>query len=402
MYKFHAIRGSFGALDTFLIMIPPNEIAEVVGHDPRGMYNKKEFHLPPKTLALYEDVQRAVLKDKVDDIEEYTEKYSQPTTTAYGALPALSVGLKTPPKFKRFDNIETDETEIGTLTLLHGAKDNALYLDGLKRACAILNLSDRQKHGQVSVAVMLFSPKEGKTLTDSDLGQLFYDFNAKSTPIPRNIAVSRDTRDPHIQLANYVSACSVIVDNGGVDRKGKSIGMKSKELFVLRDIVAFARAAADDTWAVEHLKDRVKDSNLTDKTLPDFEKNVVLFLDGLVSGMTPTVFKDRVNNVHLLAPVWTTFGVTFHDLYVKLGIQGAELAEYGTKIGKLDWNRFAKRLEGLMMTKSTKKGDLRIPKQGGSPLRRDLTKQLRDELGIAAKVYAWTHRDEMPTAAAAE
>ena len=249
---------------------------------------------------------------------------------------------------------------------------------------------------------MLFSPKEGKTLTDGDLGQLFYDFNAKATPIPRNIAVSRDTRDPHIQLAIHISACSIIVDNGGVDRKGKSIGMKSKELFVLRDIVAFARAAADDTWAVEHLKDRVKDSSLTDQTLPDFERNVVLFLDGLVSGMTPTVFKDRVNNVHLLAPVWTTFGVTFHDLHVKLGIQGAELAEYGTKIGKLDWNRFAKRLEGLMMTKPTKKGDLRIPKQGGSPLRRDLTKQLRDELGIAAKVYAWTHRDEMPTAVAAE
>jgi hypothetical protein len=129
MYSFPAIRGGFGALDTFLIMIPPGEIPQVVGHDPRGMQNKKEFHLPPKTLELYENIQRSVVDKNVDNLKEYIAKYTSPEAIGIGALPALAVGLKTAPKFKTFENIDQDDGEIGTLKLLHGAKDNALYLD---------------------------------------------------------------------------------------------------------------------------------------------------------------------------------------------------------------------------------------------------------------------------------
>jgi DndB-like DNA-sulfur modification-associated protein len=391
MYSFVAIKGVFGALDTFLIMVPPGEIPEVVGHDPRGMYDKKVFSLPKKTLELYENVQRAVLKEKVKDLEQYTARYSHADANGVGALPALSVGLKTAPKFKRFDKIDSndDDTEVGTLKLHHSAKDNALYLDGLKRACAILNKSEDNALGSITVAIMLFAPREGRTLTDVDLAQLFFDFNSKATPIPKTIAVSRDSRDPYISLANALAEMPVISDNGGVDKKHGSLGKKSTNIVILPDLITFVRGATEGVRAVERQKEPVANPILTDETRVGFMESIPAFLGGIVEGMTRDTFRDRVNHVHLSGAVWGAWGVIFNDLYVKLGRRGPELLAYARRIGQLDWGRSAERLHDLLsdkVNKSTGKVSRVWSRGGGHNLRRPLVDLLRKELGIAAEI----------------
>lgn len=401
MYSFPAIKGVMGALDTYLIMIPPGEIPEVVGHDPRGMYDKKLFHLPPMTLELYENVQRSVRTDKVTELEDYTETYSNPDSVGVGALPALSVGLKTAPKFKRQEVEWADDQEIGTLKLLHGAKDNALYLDGLKRACAILNKFDENKLGMITVAVMLFAPRGDRVLSYSDLAQLFYDFNSKSTPIPKNVSLSRDGRDPHIQLANAIAESEAIASNGGVDRKGRSIGNKSKEIVIFKDLVAFVRGACEDEWGVENQKDRPENSPLTPETHSKFQQNIGHYLSAFVDGMTADTFRDRSNHVHLLAPVWMALGVAFHDLHIKLGIRDDELATYGRRIGQLDWGRTALRLSDLRGDKTSNEGKVTRGWTGsGAQIRRALTVKLREELGIKDRIASWKAKKESLPAAA--
>lgn len=394
-YVLTALKGEFGPLDTYLCHIPAGEIVGIVGHDPRGMYDPKKFHLPEPTKELYQLVQRAVDRKKVDELENYVEEFSKDVPDhGVGALPALSVGFRKAPTFTQAEGFRARSATVGEIELPSNVLTGALYLDGLKRACAVLNKYDEAKLGLITIAVMVFAPKPGKELSHQDLAQLFYDFNSKSTPIPRNIAVSRDGRDPHIQLANFLSGCAPIVNNGGVDRKGKSLGNKSSHICVLKDLVAFARAAADDEWAVEHLKDKPSHSPLESAPRREvLQQNLVVYLDALISGMTPTKFKDHISHIHLMAPVWTTFAILFHDLHVKLGMTDSELAGYASKIGQLDWSRHAPRLDPFMQNKTNAKGKtLRIPLQGGSQLRRALKKLVREELGITQQVEAWDRR----------
>jgi hypothetical protein len=394
-----AIRGSFGALDCYLVMVPPNEIEEVVGHDPRLMMEPKSHKLTQNIYDLYQDVQRAVDKGKVAELEEYVERYSQEDAVGIGALPALSVGFKKAPAFLKYDGLESYESELGRVKIT-SIKDNALYLDGLKRACAILNRADKLGKNSM-VAVMLFAPKGDKVLSHADLAQLFYDFNSKATPIPRNVAVSRDGRDPHIQLANLLSECDPIKINGGVDRLSKSLGNKSGAVLVIKDMVSFARAAADDSWAVEHLKNPIPESVLNDpEKRPRFEEHLVAFLRDFIESMGREKFRDRLNHVHLMAPVWATIGIIFHDLYIKLELRGVELSDKSRALGALDWRRTAERLAPHMQDKVSKNKNIRVPIQGGSQMRRQLVPQVRMELAIADQVSAWETREKATLQAA--
>jgi hypothetical protein len=399
MHSFTAIRGKFGKLAMYALMIRPEDITELVGHDPRGWINKT---LPKKITELYEMVQRVSKRSDLVALEAYAANYSHREAIGIGAFPALSVGLVTAPKFEPYvlKGIDPDCGDVGLLKLKIG-KGEALYLDGCKRACAILNKFDEGALGLVYVPITIFAPQPGESdLGDQELGQIFSDFNTKAIAVKASLGYERDTRDPYIALANTIADSGIIKSNGGVDRKRDSLGGKSTNVATLKDLVVFVKGAVDGETAVEHQK-KMPEQTLDEKNRPEYERLIPIFLGGMVDGMTRDTFRDRTHHLHLLAPVWAALGVVFHDLHTKLAIRDdAQLVDYGRQVGSLDWGRSAPRLKNLL--RGTISGK-QSPWSGSTAItRRALTPQLRAELGIEAQVTAWTENRGAVIATAAE
>ena len=96
-----AIRGHFGreSLYTFQTQVRPEQIINLLGHDPRHDNWKK---LPADLKQLYEKVQRKTTKNRRESVEGYLEDRLVTFQTP-GGFPSLCIGMTNPPEFEPGD-----------------------------------------------------------------------------------------------------------------------------------------------------------------------------------------------------------------------------------------------------------------------------------------------------------
>ena len=84
-----AVRGFFGTdLTTFQTQIRPDQIVQILGHDPRSVHWRR---LTSDLRQMYEYLQRPTNKDRREGIAEYIENRLGPNSYAIGSSNGTAV-----------------------------------------------------------------------------------------------------------------------------------------------------------------------------------------------------------------------------------------------------------------------------------------------------------------------
>jgi hypothetical protein len=216
----------------------------------------------------------------------------------------------------------------GDLQLSPDMRHPNILLDGLGRVTGLLDAMDddndpeiRNWAQDVEVLVMLITGTPGHTLSYEQLGQLFFDFNALSEPVPQGQAIDLDQSDPYIQVAARICKLPIVTSNGGMDPRAIKIG-KSREVWVTKPIMLrAARAAAQGPGShVDHIREAINDqrewmkgSKQQQELLERFDEALTTMVEAL-GGTVPAG-----NTMLCTATWWIAFGLVLHDLYRTYG-----------------------------------------------------------------------------------
>src|ERR1043166_4013988 len=220
-----AVRGFFGQdLTTFQTQIRPDQIVQILGHDPRSANWKS---LPADLRQIYEYLQRATTKGRREGIGEYIEERLSPDAIAIGAFPAICIGMVRPAMFKSLQEDQSSpDSSAGTLSLELSDGNRRIMLDGLARVTGALDLIEEQETESnvgewFSFPVTFYAPTTN-VITLEQLGQLFHDFNFLQTRVNANQAIALDKSDPYIQLTNKLGRSDTLQQYGGMEERSGS------------------------------------------------------------------------------------------------------------------------------------------------------------------------------------
>lgn len=338
-----AVRGFFaGDLTTFQTQIRPDQIVQILGHDPRSLNWK---YLPADLRQMYEYLQRATKKDRREGTASYIEERLAPEAITIGAFPAISIGMVRPATFKSTNDDPTSPlSSVGLLHLELSDTNRRIILDGLARVTGALDLMDERPDAKVgdwfSFPVTFYAPS-GRVTTLEQLGQLFHDFNFLQTRVNANQAIALDKSDPYIQLTNRLGRSHAFTQYGGMEERAASLGTKSSAIVVQRVLLRFVRGACEGRRFQESNLSRTDNPNLTAQTLPELQTKLEHFVATIAERMGFDRFKDR-DSLHLSAPGWQVLGLIFHDITFRLRERLTDRArsEVVDHLAQVDWSRF--------------------------------------------------------------
>jgi DGQHR domain-containing protein len=386
-----AVQGQFGPrLVTYTTQMPPSAIETIVGHDPRSKLWKR---LPDDLARIYEHLQRATTKSRLESILRYIRYRFVERSIIVGAFPAISIAVQNPTPFERYENTDSG---VGVLQFDLSRRNLRIIVDGLGRASASLELvemsesediSEPTREGlkkilsEFSLPTVFYMPAPGtRPLSLEEMQQLFHDFNFKVAAVPARVAISLDHSDLYIGLTNRIGKSDVIVRHGGMEFKAASLGKKSTAIVVQQNLLRFVRGATEGERFLEGTTNSELESpRLIEETLDEIEESILLFLANFAESMGDR-FTDR-ECLHLTAPGWGALGTVYHDLAVRL--QVPDLAAVARRIGAIDWRRSATMWSDIVREKTDKDGHAVLGlAAGGSQNRRFITQKLRKLLGV--------------------
>ena len=397
-------------LVTYQTQVKPTEIANLLGHDPRSKFWPR---LPDELQDIYKYLQRKTNAERKAGTRRYIETRFGPNGRSLGAFPAIAIGTATPAKFEpyeeKYPNIGI-QSGVGELLFDLSATNKRILLDGLSRVTGALDLID---NGQIDIVeqftfpVTIFSPspKHGN-VTVQELGQLFHDFNFLATPIPTGQAIDLDQTNIYIQLTTQLGKSSVIIENGGMEPRARSLGKKSTALVAKQVLLRFVKGATEGESFLHTLRDIPEtegQAHLTDATFDYLLGRLERFLEQLMKRMGKERFTDR-DSMHLAAPGWNALGVIFNDMEfrIKSVLTPAIEADIFDRIATIEWSRYnrdwfdstAPDFIGLGDAEVDETGKRRLGKAfGGQQAITKLIEYTRKKSGIAA------HMNPLPVAA---
>jgi len=338
-----AVKGFFGReLTTFQTQIRPDQVVQILSHDPRS---KNWKNLAADLRKMYEYLQRKTTRDRRESTAEYIEQRLAPEAITIGAFPAICIGMVRPGTFKPITEDESSPlAAVGTLHLELSDSNRRIILDGLARvtgALEVLERSDRDLRvgDWFSFPVTIYAPTRD-AVTLEQLGQLFHDFNFLQTPVSANQAIALDKSDLYIQLTNALGRSETLKRNGGMEERAASLGTKSTAIVVQRVLLRFVRGATEGRKFQESNLSRTDTPNLSSNNFRDIQKRLEEFIAAFADRMGAERFKDR-DSLHLSAPGWQVLGLVFHDINFRLDdrvpIRHAEVLD---RLAQIDWSRY--------------------------------------------------------------
>jgi hypothetical protein len=331
-----AIRGHFGreSLYTFQTQVPPEQIANLLGHDPRPQNWRR---LPHDIFELYSKIQRRPSSARRESVEGYLEDRFLDLPRP-GAFPSICIGMTRPPDFQEGEDSYPDR---GTLRIDISPHNVRFLLDGLGRVSGTMAfLDDHPKEKDLFVLpVTIFAPHERhRELTVVELGQLFFDFNFRVNPISRSHAIRLDQSDVYVLLCNKLGKSPVIEKHGGMEIGRQSLGTKSKGVVVQQVLLRFVRGACEGARFQKSNNMVVENPNLTRESLPAMSNHLESFLETFEEHMGEK-FGDR-DSLHLTSVGWQSLGLAAHDLYFKLpDLDAVDRGRIVKEFAGLDWSR---------------------------------------------------------------
>ena len=332
------IQGKFGGrIASYVTQVSPKQILNLLGHDPRS---KNWSRLPKDLYEIYSYLQRKTSKSRKDGIAGYIEERLGDDAIAIGAFPSISIAFQNPTQFVSYGS--GIPGAVGQLLVDISPNNPRVLIDGLGRITGALELLD-EGHADLLESflfpVTIYAPGPGtKNLSWKEMGQLFHDFNFKVQPVTQSHAVSLDTSDLYISLANRLGECPVFASNGGVAERAASLGSKSTELVVQTTLIRTVRGACEGRQFQEANLASVESPNLTKHTFNTLLASIDEFFTGMFMRMGAR-FVDR-QSLHLTSPGWQALGVIHHDIAFRLKLDAVERAAVIDKISEIDWSRF--------------------------------------------------------------
>lgn len=393
-----AVQGQFGPrLATYTTQLPAAAIETILGHDPRSKLWKK---LPDDLEYLYNHLQRATTKARLDSLIRYVKYRFTDRAIIAGAFPAISIAVQNPTEF---ESLEHGPSGVGILHFDLSRRNRRVVVDGLGRVSAILELLDWSESADLfddekkslqnllnsfTLPAVFYVPAPGtEPLKLEEMQQLFHDFNFKVSPVPARIAIALDHSDPYIALTNRLGESDLIKRFGGMERKAASLGKKSTALVVQQNLLRFVRGAAEGEKFLEAKNtSEIENPNLTEDTLDDHKVALLNFIENVSLGMGEDQFTDR-ECLHLTSPGWGTLGILYHDLAVTL--DESDVEGEARKIGMLKWHRSAPEWQQIVRQRTDKEGNMVLGlAAGGAQTRRFMTAKVRKALGIESRLLA--------------
>lgn len=331
-----AVRGHFGnqSLLTFQTQVRPDEIISLLGHDPRHDNWKR---LPADLKQLYEKVQRKTTKSRRESAEGYLEDRLV-TFQTVGAFPAICIGVTNPPQFEKGEKLE----DVGMLMFDLSPQNTRIVLDGLGRVAGTLALLEERPDAKelFTLPTTIFAPHERHgQLTLAELGQLFFDFNFRATPISRSHALQLDQSDIYLVLTNQLGKREVIMKHGGMETGRQSLGSKSTALVVQAVLLRFVRGACEGAKFQKSNNAVVENPRLTRKTIDSVREHLEMFLEALADHMGDERFRNR-DSLHLSSVGWQALGLVAHDLFFRLpDLDSVDRMRIIGQVAALDWSR---------------------------------------------------------------
>lgn len=332
------IQGKFTeGIVTYVTQVPPNQLINLLGHDPRSKNWKK---LPDELKNIYEYLQRKTSKSRRESVSGYIEERFGPDPIAIGAFPAVSVALKDPAIFEPYG--DGRQKAVGDLMIDLAPDKFRVVIDGLARLTGAMDLIEEGKADLVEhflFPVTIYAPApDSRPFTWQQMGQLFHDFNFRVQPVSRQHAIALDTSDLYISLANELSQEPVFTENGGVAVRAASLGSKSTELIVQTVLVRTVRGACEGRKFQESNLATTENANLTAEN----RFQVLAALDDYFSGIAGRMgdrFKAR-DSLHMTSPGWQALGIVFNDIHFKLNLSDFERSRVMDEIAAIDWSRY--------------------------------------------------------------
>lgn len=404
-----AVQGQFGTrLVTYTTQLPPGAIETVLGHDPRSKHWKK---LPDDIADIYEHMQRATTKARLDSIIRYIRYRFLDSAVIAGAFPAISIAVQNPTPFHQIDGADRG---IGVLDFDLSRRNRRMVVDGLGRASGVLELVEMSESmdlqfdnrevlkkllSEFTLPTVLYVPMpETEPLSLEEMQQLFHDFNFRVTPVPQRIAIALDHSNLYIALTNKIGKSELIEKHGGMEARSASLGKKSTAIVVQQNLLRFVRGATEGELFLEATNNRdLASPTLSEETLPTFQDGIQTFLRSFTEAMGDEKFRDR-ECLHLTSPGWGALGVIYHDLAVTLKV---DLEKAAHQIGAINWHRSAPEWSEIVRKKTDEAGNEVLGlAAGGAQNRRFITKVLREKLGIEKTISVPDESSTAPAAAA--
>lgn len=330
------VQGFYGSrLYTYSTQIPAQQIAGLLGHDPRSQNWKR---LPKELGDIYKFLQRPTSKSRRESVAGYIEERFGPDAHTIGAFPAISIAFMDPLDFQPLEVLPG----VGNVMLDMSPSVIRVLIDGLGRFTGIMDLSDEGLSSVLNfqVPLTLFAPKPGSApLAWKEMGQLFHDFNFRVSPVPQRIALALDTADPYVNLARELGAYSFLAEHGGVAERMASLGSKSSELVVQTVWVRTVRGACEGRRFQEANLAHAENPQLTSASEEDVRESIADFFQAICDEMGDKRWEDR-DSVHLTSPGWQALGVIHHDVAFKIKANPNERAKIAHRIAQIDWSRF--------------------------------------------------------------
>jgi DGQHR domain-containing protein len=390
---FPALQGMVGnRLVTYTTQLSPTSIESFLGHDPRSRYWKK---LNGDIEAIYSKVQRTTAPARMRGITDYIRHRFVPDSPLLGAFPAVSIAVQNQVGF--VESEEKGMRGVGNINIDMSSRNARIVVDGLGRISAILDLVEMSFDATISeeeanrrkalldaftVPVVIYAPYPGtKPLSSAEMGQLFFDFNFKASPVQQRIAISLDQSDPYIQATNLLARKSnAIQKNGGMEERAASLGSKSTSLVVQQVLLRAVRAAMEGEAAGESNKAEVANPNLTLENIRERIQHLAEFLDTFAEEMGKRFAEDK-RALHLASPGWQAFGVIYNDVVFRL--KAPDPLATARALGRIDWSRSGPLWSDLVIEKTDKKGLTELVlNTAGASARREIIKRVRGQLNI--------------------
>jgi DNA-sulfur modification-associated len=331
-----AIRGHFGreSLWTFQTQVRPDQLVNLLGHDPRHDNWKR---LPADLQALYGKIQRKTSKSRRDSVEGYLEDRLIDSIIP-GAFPSICIGMTRPPIFEE-GSVISDQ---GVLKMDLSPENTRILLDGLGRVSGSLAFLDdnRNEKDLFTLPTTIFAPHERhRELTLDQLGQLFFDFNFRASPISRSHALELDQSDLYLLLTNTLGKSEFIVNHGGMETRRQSLGSKSTAIVVQSVLLRFVRGACEGGKFQKSNNATVENPNLTRVSFTDTYERIAAFLETFEHQMGGKRFSDR-QSLHLTSVGWQALGLTAHDLLFELPhLDAIDRGRLAKEMAAIDWSR---------------------------------------------------------------
>jgi len=392
-----AVRGYFGGnspedcrVQYFQTSLRATQVKGILGHDPRSKGWKKLAD--PKLREMYEYLQRATEPDRALGLEDYIDQRLRPNPITAGAFPGIAIGICDPVFWDKADS------PVGTLQI--PVESRRVLLDGLGRLTAVLNFiepfdTDRPSQPEVNqwftFPVTIYAPPPKGKLTIEDLGQLFFDFNFRQKQVKKSKAMTVDKSDLHIRMTNALADRpeGVIARNGGMNRKGLTLGGNAKELVTQPHLLKFVRGAFEGRAAQDSDKLIIHEPNLRPQNFRELEQKLESFLKALENRMGDR-FAARDEYLHFSSIGWQILGLIFHALEFEFAERMSDTDRMAVldRLGRVDWSRHNPDLIAILgEPKRDYEGRPILDDQGRQTL--DKFTKLGRQTKEALKKYVW-------------